>query len=119
TGKPARTHFDVLERFAVATLLRCRLETGRTHQIRVHLASLGHPVVGDPVYGGTRRAKGAADPAVRRRLAAETGQALHAWRLTFRHPGSGQELTFEAPVPEAMASLIRDLGGEVPGGRVG
>src|SRR5581483_8066415 len=71
-GKPARTHVAVVERFGMATLLRCRLDTGRTHQIRVHLAAIGHPLVGDPTYGGRRRAAG---------LPAFARQALHAHRL--------------------------------------
>src|SRR5689334_262032 len=75
-GKPARTHVDVVERFGVATLLRCTLETGRTHQIRVHLAAIGHPLVGDPAYGG-RRVQGGA--------LAFPRQALHAERLRFAH----------------------------------
>ncbi len=118
-ARPALTRWRALQALSGATLVEARIETGRTHQIRVHLASLGHPVVGDPLYGGARRAKGVADPAVRRRLEQEQGQALHAWRLTFRHPGSGQELRCEAPVPEPLARLIRDLGGEVPGGGSG
>ncbi|MBI5442436.1 MAG: RluA family pseudouridine synthase, partial [Deltaproteobacteria bacterium] len=85
-----------------------------THQIRVHLAAVGHPLVGDPVYGGVQRARGVADPRVRKRLEAEKPQALHAWRLAFRHPGTGEELELEAPPPEEMVRLIRDLGGEWP-----
>jgi len=119
-GRPAVTRWRALQALTGATLVEARIETGRTHQIRVHLASLGHPVVGDPLYGGARRrAKGTADPAVRLRLAQETGQALHSWRLTFRHPATGEELRCEAPVPEPLARLIRDLGGQVPGGGSG
>src|SRR4029450_3258409 len=84
TGKPARTHFDVVERFGVATLLRCRLETGRTHQIRVHLASLGHPLIGDPTYG-------------RKGGLAFARQALHAARLALVHPVSGDACHWESP----------------------
>lgn len=115
-ARPALTCWRALQSLSGATLLEVRIETGRTHQIRVHLASLGHPVVGDPVYGGVRRAKGAADTATRSRLGRETGQALHAWKLVFRHPESGEEMAFEAPVPEPLAGLIRDLGGVVPAG---
>ena len=78
-GKPSVTHYQVLQHFAHATLLRCRLETGRTHQIRVHLQSLGHPLVGDPVYGKKRSADAV--------LANFPRQALHAERLEFVHPG--------------------------------
>ncbi len=96
TGKPARTHFDVVERFGVATLLRCRLETGRTHQIRVHLASLGHPLVGDPTYG-------------RKGGLAFTRQALHAARLALVHPVSGDACRWESPLPQDFASLLAAL----------
>ncbi len=96
TGKPARTHFDVVERFGVATLLRCRLETGRTHQIRVHLASLGHPLVGDPAYGR----KGG--PAFAR-------QALHAARLALVHPVSGDACRWESPLPQDFEALLSGL----------
>ncbi|MDW7710314.1 MAG: RluA family pseudouridine synthase [Deferrisomatales bacterium] len=118
-ARPAVTRWRALQHLSGATLVEARIETGRTHQIRVHLASLGHPVVGDPVYGGARRARGMADAAVRRRLALETGQALHAWKLAFRHPGTAEPMTFEAPVPDGLARLIRDLGGAVPGERSG
>ena len=96
-GKPARTHYDVVERFGDATLLRCRLETGRTHQIRVHLASLGHPLVGDPAYG---RKKG---PLTFAR------QALHAVRLGLVHPASGQSCVWESPLPADFAALLDTL----------
>jgi 23S rRNA pseudouridine1911/1915/1917 synthase len=100
-GKEARTHFAVLERFAKATLLECRLETGRTHQIRVHLTSIKHPLVGDAVYGRTR----SGDP----RLDAFQRQALHAWRLALRHPASGVEMAWESPLPADFAALLDAL----------
>jgi 23S rRNA pseudouridine1911/1915/1917 synthase len=96
-GKPALTHYRVLERYAAATLLECRLETGRTHQIRVHLAHIGHPLVGDPVYG-------------RHRGALDFGrQALHARRLALVHPDTRAEIGWEAPLPADMADLISRL----------
>ncbi len=96
TGKPARTHFDVVERFGIATLLRCRLETGRTHQIRVHLASLGHPLVGDPAYG-------------RKGPVAFTRQALHALRLGLIHPATGLPCQWEVPLPADFEALLATL----------
>ncbi|HSH68285.1 MAG TPA: RluA family pseudouridine synthase [Deferrisomatales bacterium] len=111
-GRPACTKWRALQALGGATLVAVRIETGRTHQIRVHMASLGHPVVGDPLYGGTKRAKGIGDPAARRRLLREDTQALHAWKLSFRHPSSGEELSFCAPPPAELAALIQDLGGE-------
>ncbi|HTY98624.1 MAG TPA: RluA family pseudouridine synthase, partial [Rhodocyclaceae bacterium] len=87
-GREARTHYAVRRRFARATLVECRLETGRTHQIRVHMASLGHPLVGDPVYG--KRRCGDA------RLDAFPRQALHAWRLALVHPAGGAEMAWES-----------------------
>jgi 23S rRNA pseudouridine1911/1915/1917 synthase len=113
-ARPAVTRWRALQALEGATLVEVRIETGRTHQIRVHLASLGHPVAGDPVYGGLRAARGMADAGARRRLGQETGQALHAWKLGFRHPVTGAEMAFQAPVPDALARLIRELGGEVP-----
>jgi 23S rRNA pseudouridine1911/1915/1917 synthase len=111
-ARRARSNWRALQALSGATLVAVRIETGRTHQIRVHLASLGHPVVGDPLYGGTARARGLNDPMVRRRLLQETAQALHAWRLGFRHPSTGAELSFCAPPPVELAGLIRDLGGD-------
>ena len=96
-GKPARTHYDVVERFGVATLLACRLETGRTHQIRVHLAALGHPLVGDPAYG-------------RRQPIAFGRQALHARRLGLVHPVHGALCQWESPLPEDFSGLLARLG---------
>ncbi|MBI4291534.1 MAG: RluA family pseudouridine synthase [Betaproteobacteria bacterium] len=102
-GKPARTGYRVLRRFAQATLLECSLATGRTHQIRVHMHSLGHPLVGDPVYRLTRR------PAAAPALAAFGRQALHAARLSFIHPVSRAEVSFESPLPADMRELIAGL----------
>ena len=99
TGKPAVTHYTVLERFAHASVLACRLETGRTHQIRVHLQKLGHPIWGDPVYG-KRNA-----PAVPR----FTRQALHAEKLALTHPLTGKIAHWQAPLPEDMQQLIAEL----------
>ncbi len=100
-GKEARTHYHVLERFERATLLECRLETGRTHQIRVHLASIGHPLAGDPVYGRTKSGDA--------RLDAFSRQALHAWRLALRHPAGGAEMAWEAPLPADFHDLLESL----------
>ena len=100
-GKEARTHYTVLERFARATLLECRLETGRTHQIRVHLASLKHPLAGDTVYRGNKCGDARLDDFPR--------QALHAWRLALRHPDGGAEMAWEAPLPEDFAQLLDQL----------
>lgn len=97
-GKPAITHFRVLERFAAATLIECSLETGRTHQIRVHLAHAGHPLLGDPVYARPDR-----------KLPAFPRQALHATRLGLLHPQSGQVMQWEAPLPTDMETLLETL----------
>ena len=96
TGKPARTHYEVIERFGVATLLSCRLETGRTHQIRVHLASLGHPLVGDPAYG-------------KRGPIAFARQALHAARLGLVHPVTSRACEWNAPLPADFSGLLDTL----------
>ncbi|HUI99484.1 MAG TPA: RluA family pseudouridine synthase [Usitatibacter sp.] len=95
-AKPAVTHYRVREALPRHTLLECELETGRTHQIRVHLASIGHPLEGDPAYGGR-------GPRLLGR------QALHAWKLAFRHPASGEAVRFEAPVPADLRALLREL----------
>jgi len=96
TGKAARTHYVVVERFGVATLLSCRLETGRTHQIRVHLASLGHPLIGDPAYG-------------KRGPVAFARQALHAARLGLVHPVTGSACEWNSPLPADFAALLDKL----------
>jgi 23S rRNA pseudouridine1911/1915/1917 synthase len=101
-GKPATTHYRVLRRFANATLLECALETGRTHQIRVHLASIGHPLVGDPVYGARRTA----DPL----LAGLPRQALHAARLGLEHPRMHMPMVWESSLPRDFAALLESLG---------
>ena len=105
-GKHAVTHYRTLETLELATDLECRLETGRTHQVRVHLASIGHPLVGDPVYGRS--------PAAIRPLLARIGfarQALHAARLGFIHPVTGERLAFSSTLPVDMRELIVELGG--------
>ncbi|MCC6443614.1 MAG: RluA family pseudouridine synthase [Armatimonadetes bacterium] len=114
-SRPALTEIRILERFGDMALAEARLQTGRTHQIRVHTAHIGHPVVGDPVYGGAREIRG---PGRRnrgwlarllQRLSALEGQMLHAHTLTFFHPVTGEEMSFSAPMPEDMASLLRLL----------
>ena len=102
-GRQALTRYVVRERLHKVTLIECRLETGRTHQIRVHMAHVGHPLVGDPVYGLKR----AVDPV----LDGFQRQALHAFRLGLVHPVSGDEVEWFAPVPEDMVSLLQLLGG--------
>jgi 23S rRNA pseudouridine1911/1915/1917 synthase len=108
-GRAAVTHYRVEERFRAHALLRVQLETGRTHQIRVHLAHIGHPVVGDPVYGARRTAAAGASPALSAALAGFRRQALHAHRLRLEHPQTGRGLQFEVPVPKDMAALLAAL----------
>ncbi|HUR40631.1 MAG TPA: 23S rRNA pseudouridine(1911/1915/1917) synthase RluD [Verrucomicrobiae bacterium] len=108
-GRPAVTHYRVLERFAQHTHLRVKLETGRTHQIRVHLSHIRHPVVGDPIYGG-RVVRGAGLPEeLRRLLAIFPRQALHARELGFEHPVTGAHLSFVREPPADLAELIATL----------
>ena len=96
TGKPAVTRYEVRERFGDCTLIACRLETGRTHQIRVHLASIAHPLVGDPAYG-------------RRHAVAFGRQALHAWRLGLIHPAGGRAMQWESALPADFNGLLTAL----------
>lgn len=96
-GRAAATQYRVLERFGDCTLVECALETGRTHQIRVHMKHIGHPVLGDPVYGYRHQ-----------RFSLE-GQLLHAARLSFVHPSTGQSMTFEAPLPEDFQRVLMIL----------
>ncbi len=105
-GRSARTHFRVRERWAAAELLDVALETGRTHQIRVHLAHIGHPVVGDEVYGpGWERGLGGSNRAWARDFARRVPrQFLHACRLSFNHPATGEEMAFESPLPPDLAA---------------
>ncbi|MEO0371722.1 MAG: pseudouridine synthase, partial [Pseudomonadota bacterium] len=115
-GRHAVTRVRVRQGFGappVASLVECRLETGRTHQIRVHMAHIGHGLIGDPVYGGKRKIKlGALEPAAVDLIAGFSRQALHARVLGFEHPVSGQVMRFEAEMPEDMAELLRHLSAE-------
>ncbi|WP_019625690.1 23S rRNA pseudouridine(1911/1915/1917) synthase RluD [Thioalkalivibrio sp. ALJT] len=118
-GKPAVTHYRVAERFPAHTLLNVRLETGRTHQIRVHMAYVRHPIVGDLTYGGRPRPVRGMSEAIRATLAACKRQALHAARLEFEHPVTGAPCSFEAPLPADFAALLtalRDDAGGHPDG---
>lgn len=108
-GRPAVTHYRVAARLGPLTLLRVRLETGRTHQIRVHMAHRGHPVLGDPVYGGRRFPRGLGE-GLRGLLAGWRRQALHAWRLALDHPVTGERLRWAASLPEDLRGLLRALG---------
>ena len=98
SGKPAVTHYERLEQFARAALVRVQLETGRTHQIRVHFSDAGHPLLADATYGGARAGQGVIER-----------QALHAFRLGFPHPRSGKHLTFEAAPPRDFALALKSL----------
>lgn len=111
-GREAITHYRLVERFRAHTLVRVRLETGRTHQIRVHLAHAGHPIVGDPVYGARRRLAAGCSAALAAALADFPRQALHATRLALAHPLTGAELAWESPVPEDMRTLVAALHGD-------
>ncbi len=105
-GRAAVTHYRIERRFAGQTLLRVQLETGRTHQIRVHLAHIGFPVVADPVYGRRRTVR---SPSLQQTLQSFQRQALHAQRLQLQHPHSGELVHFEAPLPADFAALLSVL----------
>ena len=98
-GKRAVTHYKVLERFKEYTYIECRLETGRTHQIRVHMASIGHPLLGDSIYGGE----------VRKCPFRLEGQTLHAMTIGFIHPSTGKYVEIEAPLPDYFSRLLNIL----------
>jgi 23S rRNA pseudouridine1911/1915/1917 synthase len=108
-GREAITHYRIVERFRAHTLVRVQLETGRTHQIRVHLAHAGYPVVGDPVYGGRRRLPAGCGAGLAAELSAFPRQALHAARLALAHPLTGRPLEWESPLPEDMRRLVAAL----------
>ena len=109
-GKHAVTHYRVLKRLGPVTLVECKLETGRTHQIRVHMQHIGHPLFGDPIYGGNVAVKGAPggkyNAFLRNMFEALPRQALHAKTLGFTHPGTGERMEFESELPEDMANAL-------------
>lgn len=111
TARQATTHLKVVDRFDHFTLLEAKLDTGRTHQIRVHCSFIGHPVVGDPVYGGRKRALPGSFGKIQQRefaqlLEALRGQALHAYSLSFGHPVTHERLSFEVPPPADMTAIV-------------
>lgn len=115
-GRAAVTHYQLDEKYgAAASLLDCRLESGRTHQIRVHMAYIKHPLLGDPLYGIQRTAgqallkKDGFEPEIAAQILGFPRQALHAWQIHFVHPLSGEQMDFEAPIPADMFSLINLL----------
>jgi 23S rRNA pseudouridine1911/1915/1917 synthase len=109
SGRPAVTHYRVLERFRAHTYLSVKLETGRTHQIRLHMSHLKYPIVGDPVYGGRFGRPRGADAALIDALRLFKRQALHAATLAFDHPRSGKRLTLQSPVPADLTHLLAVL----------
>lgn len=109
SGKPAVTHYRVLERFAAHTLTQVRLETGRTHQIRVHMAHIHYPLVGDPMYGGRHRIPRGASPALRDTVQNFQRQALHAVRLQLEHPVTAESLSWEVAIPSDFNDLLSIL----------
>ena len=109
SGKEAISHYRVLERFRAHTHVQVNLETGRTHQIRVHMAHINYPLVGDPLYGGRMQVPRAASPELTRVLQNFRRQALHARRLTLMHPLSGEQSSWEVPVPNDFSNLLLAL----------
>jgi 23S rRNA pseudouridine1911/1915/1917 synthase len=112
-GKEAVTHYKVLRRYSIVSFVEVTLETGRTHQVRTHMAHLGHPVFGDPQYGGRRKAVNAVGGRLGREgsalLKGIDRQALHAWRLSLKHPIRGDRMDFTAPLPEDMTWVLDRL----------
>jgi 23S rRNA pseudouridine1911/1915/1917 synthase len=109
SGKESVTHYRVISRFRAHTHIQCQLETGRTHQIRVHMTHIRHPLVGDPVYGGRLNIPGGCSPQLAAILREFKRQALHAARLGFIHPITGDEVSWEVPLPEDMLNLLAIL----------
>ncbi|NUF26696.1 23S rRNA pseudouridine1911/1915/1917 synthase [Gilliamella bombicola] len=109
TGKPAVTHYRVMEKYRLHTRLRLRLETGRTHQIRVHMAHIAHPLIGDPLYGGRPRPPKGASESFIQTLRDFDRQALHATMLRLYHPITGELMQWNAPIPQDMQTLIQAL----------
>jgi 23S rRNA pseudouridine1911/1915/1917 synthase len=109
-GRVARTRYRVEEEFAGASRVSCRPVTGRTHQIRVHMAHIGHALVGDPLYSG-RQWRNLSEPRLQKACREFPRQALHAWRLEFTHPATREVVSFEAPIPADMVELLEILRG--------
>lgn len=109
TGKNAVTHYRVIERFRAHTWIKLKLETGRTHQIRVHMNHIHYPLLGDPVYGGRLRLPKEATPQLIEAIRGFNRQALHARRLGIQHPASGEYMEWESPLPEDMQYLLASL----------
>jgi len=108
-GREAVTHYRVIDRYQNHTHVKAILETGRTHQIRVHLSHIGYPLIGDPMYGGKLRFPKKADEALKDALTDFKRQALHARKLTLTHPISGKLMSWKAPLPEDMLALLAVL----------
>jgi len=111
-GRPAVTHYEVKEDFGFVQFCHVKLETGRTHQIRVHFTHFHHPVVGDPMYGDSRRVQGVHPLDRVKAQAMKKGagrQMLHAWQLNLVHPRSGEPMTFEVDLPADMRSVLEGL----------
>lgn len=108
-GKPAITHYRILQRFDKHTHIKVKLETGRTHQIRVHMANIHHPLVGDRTYRPGSQQVANISELLRQTLQSFPRQALHAWRLTLMHPGTGQEFSWDSPLPDDMNNLLSAL----------
>ena len=107
-GRRAITDYEVTNRLRFASIVRCRLRSGRTHQIRVHMKHIGHPIIGDPVYSGPQW-RGIPDKRLQKALSSFTRQALHAARLEFVHPVSGERMAFASALPADMANLVDSL----------